>query len=363
MLQSSTDLGAREPEPALSKTTEAMQTNHRRALARRCTAALWVCCALAGAPTPALAQDASSLEALIQEGIRLRRDGDDEKALEVFRQAERLQPSSVRVLLHLATAAQAAGHWVDADTYIRRVFEYRDDPYYRRYQSDIADVEQLISSRVGRFQVVGSPAGAEVRLNGKVVGHLPMEEPERLESGNYQLEVVSNGHYALRRTQRVPGGVLTREVVELGREQSLSTSGGGPGGEVGAERWWAEPWVGWTLAGAGAASALTAGIAFAVREQQAAQWNDDSRCVVPGGRTREQECGSDYADAKLAQRIGITAGIGALLFGGAAAVHFLTTGSSSDVGNDAPINTDSAESRFDASCTPGWLGVSCEGRF
>lgn len=329
-----------------------------RPLLRRGLVLLVSGCLVASAPRAASAQEAPSLEALIQEGIRLRREGDDEKALDVFRQAERLQPSSVRVLLHLATAAQAAGHWVDADTYIRRVFDYRDDPYYRRYQSDIAMVEQLIAARVGRFQVVGAPRGAEVRLNGRVVGHVPMDEPHRLEAGNYQLEVVSNGHYALRRPQRIPGGVLTREVVELSPERSSSSAATTTGASSPEGSWWSEPWVGWSLVGASAASLVTAGVAFSVREQQASQWNDDSRCVRPGGLTREQQCGGDYGDARLAERIGITASIGAVVFAGAAALQFLT--SSED---EEPQPSESASSGWEASCAPGWLGVSCEGRF
>jgi hypothetical protein len=349
MHRSSTDRELRPEAPTPSR----LRARHRGLAALAC------CCLLASAPRTSGAQETSSLEALIQEGIRLRRDGDDEKALDVFRQAERLQPSSVRVLLHLATAAQAAGHWVEADTYIRRVFEYRDDPYYRRYQSDIAMVEQIIASRVGRFQVTGSPRGAEVRLNGRVVGHVPMDEPERLEAGTYQLEVVSDGHYALRRPQRIPSGVLTREVVELGPVRSASSSGASAS-DTGSpsQSWWSQPWLGWTLAGASAASALTAGIAFSVREQQATEWNDDSRCVRPGGRTREQQCGSDYGDARLAERVGITAGIGALVFGGAAAAHFLTRSS-----DEAPERFEGASATSTASCTPGWLGVVCEGRF
>ena len=324
---------------------------------RACLPAVAACVLLANAPRAAHAEEPASLEGLIQDGIRLRRDGEDEKALEVFRQAERLQPSSVRVLLHLATAAQAAGHWVEADTYIRRVFDYRDDPYYRRYESDISTVEQLIASRVGRFQVVGSPPGAEVRLNGRVVGHVPMAEAHRLEAGNYQLEVVSQGHYALRRSQRVPGGVLTREVVDLGPETSAADSAMVLGEDQGPPRWWEERWVAWSLAGAGAASALTAGIAFVVREQQASQWNDDGRCVVPGGGTREQQCGSDYGDARMAERIGATAAVGALLFGGAAIAHFTL------IGPPGAGRARGAEATLETRCGPGWLGVSCEGTF
>lgn len=323
---------------------------------RACVVAVTACVLVANAPRDAgAAEEPASLEALIQEGIRLRRDGEDEKALEVFRQAERLQPSSVRVLLHLATAAQAAGHWVEADTYIRRVFDYRDDPYYRRYESDISTVEQLIASRVGRFQVVGAPPGAEVRLNGRVVGHLPMAEPHRLEAGNYQLEVVSQGHYALRRNQRVPGGVLTREVVDLAPQTTALDSTTMIGEDRRPARWWEERWVAWSLAGVGAASALTATVAFVVREQQAAQWNDDSRCVVPGGGTREQQCGGDYGDARLAERIGTTATIGALLFGGAAIAHFTLIGPAG--------GAQDTQATLETRCGAGWLGVSCEGTF
>ena len=302
------------------------------------------------------AQDAPAVEALIQEGIRLRRAGEDARALSVFRQAERLQPASVRVLLHLSTAAQAAGSWVEADTYIRRVSEYRDDPYYQRYREEIALVEQTIASRVGRFQAVGSPPGAEVRLDGRVIGRLPMAEAHRIEAGSYQLEIVSDGYYALRRTQQIRGAVLTRERVELARETTASAQG-----SDGQQRqWWAEPWVGWTLAGGSAAAALTASVAFVAREHSASRWNDDSRCVVAGGGTREQRCGGDYADARLAQSIGIGAGVTALILGGAAAAHFLSL--SPDDAGPRP-GTTRASSALEATCSPGWLGVSCEGRF
>jgi hypothetical protein len=268
----------------------------------------------------------------------------------------------VRILLHLATAAQAAGQWIEADAYIRRVFEYRDDPYYRRYQADIAAVEQVIASRVGRFQVVGSPEGASVRLNGRVIGQLPMTEPERVEAGNYQLEVVARGHYTLLRPQRIVGGVLTREIVELNSSRPLESSVGAEAGSLEDRPWWSERWVGWTLAGVGVASGVTAGISFAVREDKASDWNDDSRCVPQDGRTREEVCGGDYEDVKFAERIGVTTSILAVVFGGAAAVHFLSNGSGSER-DAAPRELMRGGTRVSASCSPGWLGVVCEGTF
>lgn len=325
---------------------------------RRAVALALVTTALLGSPTDAVAQDDTTAEDLVQESIRLRREGKDEMALEVLRHAERMQPGSVRILLHMSTAAQAAGHWLEADEYIRRVYERAEDPYFRRYESDIATVRQQIEARIGRLQVLGTPAGAEVRLNGHAVGTLPMAEPYRVEAGVYQLEIVSPGHFTVHRSERIPGGVLTREVVALD-PNPVATGGGTRGGAARAEDWWREPWVGWTLAGVGAASLLGAGVAFAVREKNAAEWNDDGRCVVPGGGTREQTCGDDYGTARVAERIGIATTVGAVLFGSAAVLQlqFLATGDEAAPG-DEPRATG-----VSASCGATWLGVTCEGAF
>jgi hypothetical protein len=312
---------------------------------------------LLGAPQVAAAQG-EKLEELIQESIRLRREGEDEQALNVLRQAEQLDPSSVRVLLHMATAAQAAGHWLEADEFIRRVFEHRDDPYFRRYEGDIESLHRNIESRIGRFQVVGAPAGAEVRLNGHSIGTLPMSGPHRVEAGVYQLEVVSSGHYTLRRGERIPGGVLTREVVSLDPEAPGAVQSGSVA--YGDRPWWRERWLGWTLAGVGAASAVGAGVAFAVREQKAAEWNDDGRCVLPDGRTREQTCGGDFGAARVAERVGIASTVGALLFGSAAVLQlqFLAR---DDEGGSAP--SEPPRQGASATCGPTWLGVTCAGAF
>ena len=73
------------------------------------------------AATPVFAAEDAVVEALIQRGIQLRRNNSDEEALAVFLEAEKQDPTSVRVLLHVVTAAQAAGKWLLADSYMRKV--------------------------------------------------------------------------------------------------------------------------------------------------------------------------------------------------------------------------------------------------
>src|SRR5215216_8048811 len=72
----------------------------------------------AQAANPADNEDA--IEAAIQDGIALRRAGNDEDALTRFLELERRSPSSVRVLLHVTAAAQATGRWLLAHAYLRK---------------------------------------------------------------------------------------------------------------------------------------------------------------------------------------------------------------------------------------------------
>ena len=102
--------------------------------------------------SPASAAEDAVVEALIQRGIHLRRNSADADALAVFLEAEKQDPTSVRVLLHVVTAAQAAGKWLLADSYMRKVSKLSADPYYARHADAIEVVRRSIATRVGTFQ-------------------------------------------------------------------------------------------------------------------------------------------------------------------------------------------------------------------
>src|SRR5262245_30275843 len=244
-----------------------------------------------GIQSAAAAEDAV-VEALIQRGIQLRRNNSDEEALAVFLEAEKQDPTSVRVLLHVVTAAQAAGKWLLADSYMRKVTALESDPYYQRHADAIDVVRRSIAARVGTFQAQGGPDGASVRLDGQLVGTLPMTVPASIEAGAYLMEVHKPGFYRLRRNVTISGGVLTREPVELNRavargdvsgDASAAAAGGAASGTVGTEpserTWWHSPAVGWTLVGLGVASGAGSAIAFLARENKVDQWNDNGSCL------------------------------------------------------------------------------------
>jgi hypothetical protein len=319
------------------------------------------------------ADESPAVEALIQRGIQLRRTGDDEAALAVFLQAESEAPTSVRVLLHVVTAAQAAGKWLMAEEYMRRVNRDKEDPYYRRHRVSIEGVESAINQRVGQFQALGAPEGAEIRLNGEPFGKLPMAEPRSLETGTYVMEVVNAGYYNLRRPITVTGGVLTREAVELRVRPAdapvdFTASGavrGGLAADAPPQKWWEKSWVSWTLGGVAVLGAGTATAALIVRERQADKWNDDDRCLDRDNAlaTREQVCGDVKDDVQLADKIAIIGGATAVAFGGTLLAQLIAKGISSGSPRGEAAGSKQAAPATKIGCSAGLMSVACQGSF
>jgi hypothetical protein len=327
------------------------------------------------AATPVFAAEDAVVEALIQRGIQLRRDNSDEEALAVFLEAEKQDPTSVRVLLHVVTAAQAAGKWLLADSYMRKVTALESDAYYQRHADAIDVVRRSIAARVGTFQAQGGPDGASVRLDGQLVGTLPMTAPASIEAGAYLMEVHKPGFYRLRRNVTISGGVLTREPVELNRAVARGDMGAGPGtastsgdeGDgVGADQanrsWWQSPAVGWTFLGLGVGSGVASGIAFATREDRVERWNDD-RCIPENepNVTREAKCGQFRDQAQTAETIGIATAIAGVVFTGVGITQLLTSGGSSDT-----VSADTASANQGlkiTDCGAGFLTLACRGSF
>jgi PEGA domain len=310
----------------------------------------------------------TAFEDQINEGISLRRAGKDDAALGVFLDLEKRTPDSVRLLLHITTAALATGKWTLAYDYMQKAAAHKDDPYYQRHKAAIETVERAIAQHVGSFRANGSPSGAEVRLSGAVIGTLPMGDARPVEVGSYMLEVSKPGFFPLRRPVTIPNdGSLTQEDVELREQKSFATSValGQPAsaGEPAADStpvtptvWWRSRAVTWSLLGVGVAAGAASGIAFGIRENDVNVWNSNS-CLSPSDptRTRGATCPSTRHDIDVAQDVGIATGIVAVAFGAAALIHGLATSQRS--------SERAAQSTLLPRCSPGLGAVVCSGSF
>jgi len=309
--------------------------------------------------------DDPQLEGPIQQGIALRRAGNDEAALTLFINLEQTNPDSVRVLLHITAAAQATGRWMLAYTYLQKAFAHKDEPYFIRYRTAIKSIDDATTQHIGQFRAVGDPVGAEVRINGEIIGTLPMADPKPLEVGQYVLEVSKAGFYPLRRTVSVAAGTaLTQEAValragvpspsSLGANPTSARSADGAAHAADHHAWWRARWVTWTLAGATVASATTASIALIYRNSRADHWNSSS--CLSGTQTREDVCGDVRSEISSAQNVAIGTGIAALVFGGATLTQAILS-------TERPLAASASAGGLSLQCAPGLGSIGCVGSF
>lgn len=328
----------------------------RMLLCCSCSLASWAVfpTAPANAEEP-LPESVGRVDDLLARGIQSRQEGEDGKALELFRQASALDPGNARVLAHLGATYHALGRWVLAHTYLTRALEQREDGYIQRHRAELEEALATVGGHIGFFEVNGAPDGAEALINGQLVATLPMSRPVPVIVGSYLLEVRFKGHYTLGRPITVSQRMLTREEVELAPHRlgaaPEASAAAVPRPAVDDEpSTGAAPWVPWLLGGLSATATVTSVIAWQRREHYAERWNDDSACVGIGV-SREERCGDELDRGKQAETVLWVSGVAAGVFAAGAVITAIGWS------DDAPAQTAAVR------CAPSWGGASCFGSF
>jgi hypothetical protein len=228
-----------------------------------------------------------------------------------------------------------------------------DDPWIEERRKALEQALVRVRSRLGSLIVQSNVVGADLWIDGARVTGLPSADPIRVVAGTHQLTVTAPGYGSAHRSIELkPNGraqerfVLTPTPIQiLGAVVSAdhgNLSGPGPQPRLSRGTWTAVAILG---------GLLTAGtVAIAVREINAARYNDGSHCIV-GGLSREERCGA-YRDAANAAEI---VAIGAYSAAGLAAI-----------GLGLALTHDFMKGRREVAslhCVGAGLGVQCEGRF
>lgn len=160
--------------------------------------------ALASAPGTALAQNdpAAQEEALVREGVELRRQGRDEDAVAVLRRAYQLR-GSPRASGQLALAEQSLGRWVRAESLLRNALRAVDDVWVSRNRDVLTGALTVAEQHLATVEVLGGVDGSELRVDDERVGTLPTDRTLRVAAGSARVSCVS------------PDGVVTTRVLEL----------------------------------------------------------------------------------------------------------------------------------------------------
>jgi hypothetical protein len=150
--------------------------------------ALAAASAVAAEPSPAAQADE-----LIAQGYKLRVQGKKAEALELFLRAHALAPSA-KTLGQIGSAEAALGRWVDADGHLEEALSRHDSPWIELPENRTIIEQTLADVRrhVGLLRF-GGPAGAEVSINGRTIGALPLAGPVRVAAGAVAITAVAKG--------------------------------------------------------------------------------------------------------------------------------------------------------------------------
>ena len=78
---------------------------------------------------------------------------------------------------HLGSCEFEIGLWVESEAHITEALRAANDAWIDANRDSLVQVMNHLRTVLGRLEVVGRPAGAEVEVAGRTVGRLPLESP------------------------------------------------------------------------------------------------------------------------------------------------------------------------------------------
>ena len=174
---------------------------------------VWVGVAIAWHSSHARA-DAAEVEALIAKGNELRRAGTPGPALPYFQKAYELARTP-RTAGQLGLAELAAGYPVDAAEHLTTALQTPDDPSIVKYRKMLKDALAIARSQIGELAVEGSPAGAEILVDARAIGVLPLAAPAKLAAREVEVVVRAPGYAPHKQLVLITGGQRHALTVNL----------------------------------------------------------------------------------------------------------------------------------------------------
>ena len=147
-----------------------------------------------GAPVAAQQRkDASEAARHFDRGYLLAQQGSLEAAIAEFKQALALSPHP-SVLYNLGQAYAASGRAVEAVHVLRKYLEQADAKRDAERRAQAAAVVDYQGQRIGTLELDIEPAGADVMIDGELLGKAPLSGPVQLTAGTHGLTVSHAGY-------------------------------------------------------------------------------------------------------------------------------------------------------------------------
>ena len=233
-------------------------------------AAVLILMALRAAPVRA---DAAAAEVLIQQGLKLRREGKPDEALEKFRQAHEMAPSS-RTYGQMGLVEATLKRWTDSETHLSVALSNPDDAWVSKNRAFLDQALAVCRQHVGELVITG-PAGVEVSVGGTPAGTLPAVPALRVAEGEVEVTASATGYEPF--AQKVTIRPKSRAALDITMTRLPIADATGTGTESKGQKVDLPPppppppqdadeshWRGWTALGLGVAGAgaLAVGITW-----------------------------------------------------------------------------------------------------
>jgi tetratricopeptide (TPR) repeat protein len=360
-------------------------TRPRRFVALACAASALIGLALprlAAAQAPA--QAVENPDALIRQGLNRRHLGDNQGAYRLFMRAYSAQRTP-KAAAQLGSCEFEIGLWVEAESHITEALRAANDDWVNANREPLIQVLNNVRKLLGRLEVVGRPAGAEVEVAGRSVGRLPLDGPLRVAKGEIAMRVTAAGHRPFQRTVTVAANELAQVVVELDRiapgeaavVQPLRPVVRNPYGvpaardpgqlldhPAAATADWRVP-AAWASAGVAALLGTGAAIGAYLAYSNTKQFNDYTNAPNTANKRCNQRaldegggrCPGWLSAAENARTLALASGVGAGAAALAAVIFFTTAPRASGEGQPQARNT------LPCLPSPGTLGAACAWTF
>lgn len=152
-------------------------------------------------------------DALIAQGLELRRQGLAPAALPLFQRAHALAPTP-RTVGQLGLVEASLQRWLDAEAHLVRALEAPADAWVSGNRKLLDKALAVTRRHIGELVVEG-PAGAHVFVSGRGSKKLPLAEPIRVAEGEVRVSAIAAGFKQLIQTVHVRGGKRTSLKLEL----------------------------------------------------------------------------------------------------------------------------------------------------
>jgi hypothetical protein len=142
---------------------------------------------------------------LLEQGVALRRRGQEAEAFQRFAAARSVAPSA-RATGQMGLAAKSLRRYPLAERLLLAALADAEDPWVRQNRAALQRARDLVAAQLAWVDIRTNVDRGEVRVDGQPVAMLPLLGPIRVTAGALTVDIVSEGHAT----------AATRVVVEPG---------------------------------------------------------------------------------------------------------------------------------------------------